>query len=730
MEHASRTEALSPSKGAALLLRLVVLTAALVIPLVFWLRAYEVFELAKSMALCLLGTAAGVLLLWRGAPVTLRTWTGALLIFGACLVSLTRTPLLVASGERLWEVGGLILLMWAAESGVISRMRLLTCVLVAHAFVTLYGVIQFFGIDAWVPDLYVQWTSFGENRVYSTMGNPDFFSAQTSFLLPVIIGLFLGIPNPAWRILAAASFLLASPPIIYTQARGAFVGFVASALVMLYLAGRYAFRETTAKILQRVGIAVLVIAALLFATPPGRHFAGRFSEVFTDPVKSADLQVRLFYWYSGWMMGTGYHPGAATHGLAVAGSGIGAFHLAGSRAQGEAQLIWNAKWPRAADVVSPHLEMYAHNDYVHLFAEIGPVGLGLYLWAMITILTAGWRAIRSLGPGEDGERWIRIGLLSAAVSFYVNSLVNFPLKVVSNAHVFFCCLVPVLLAGSSLPRRVLVPPRPGLVRNVMLAIATLLFLAGAERLGSNILASTYMKYGHQYISANYPKQAMAFFDKSTRLNPFHKDGILLHYYNGKALQSDGRIPEAVDAFSRSIGVFPDFPEGFQARGLARLALATQEQASAPALMQGNLDQALRDLAVAHALNPKDPMTCFYEAMAYRFNHQAAESVTPFRDAILYSQDHIPDASWNLSLSLIELNRLAEARAVLEPAMVRFPGSLPPNAKAVLTSLKAGHRPAAPPKVSHVPSISPPPPGMHAVPVKTKTQPPPGELDVR
>src|SRR6185436_12414680 len=105
------------SRSVTLLLRLVVLTAAVIIPLAFWLKAYEVFELAKSMALCLLGTLAGALLLWRGAPLRLRTFSGGLLIYGACLASLARTPLLVASGERLWEVGGLILLMWAAESG-------------------------------------------------------------------------------------------------------------------------------------------------------------------------------------------------------------------------------------------------------------------------------------------------------------------------------------------------------------------------------------------------------------------------------------------------------------------------------------------------------------------------------------------------------------------------------------------------------------------------------------
>src|ERR1044071_8505691 len=112
-----------PSRTVALLLRLVLLTAALVIPLAFWLKAYEVFELAKSMALCLLGTAAGVPLLRQRTPVTTRTFTGALLMFGLCLLSLLRTPLVSASAERLWEIAGIILLMWAAASGVISRDR-------------------------------------------------------------------------------------------------------------------------------------------------------------------------------------------------------------------------------------------------------------------------------------------------------------------------------------------------------------------------------------------------------------------------------------------------------------------------------------------------------------------------------------------------------------------------------------------------------------------------------
>jgi len=584
-----------------------------------------------------------------------------------------------------------ILLLWAAESGCVSRLRLLSCILFAHALVTLYGAVQFFGMDQWVPAFYVAWTSFGENRVYSTMGNPDFLGAQTSFLLPVLAGLFMGLPGTGSRILLGSCFLLAFAPVIYTQARGAFVGFVASTLVMLYLVGRYVYLEPTIRILRRVGIAVLVIAALLAATPRGRHFVGRFTEVAADPVTNADLQVRLFYWYSGWMMGTGYHPGR-THGLAVFGSGVGAFHLAGSRAQGEAQAIWNLKWPRSADVVSPHLEMYAHNDYVHLFAELGPVGLGLYLWAMSAPLTAGWRAIRFPGPGEEGERWIRIGILSGGVSFYVNSLTNFPLKVVSNAHVFFSCLVPILLAGSALPGRTITLPRalwPALVAGVLVT-------AGGERLASNLVASTYMKYGHQLISANYPTQAMTFFGKSAALKPFHKDGILLHYYNGKALQTAGRTPEAIEAFTRSIGVFPDFPEGFQARGLARMALATEQQRTAPAVYQDTLHLALADLATARALNPKDAMTCFYSGMAFRFNRQPAESVTPFRDAIRYSLDRIPDATWNLVLSLIELGRLKDARETLEPAIARFTTSLPPNAGSVLAALKAGRRPAGTP----------------------------------
>src|SRR5689334_19168634 len=91
-----------------LFLRLAVLTAAVLLPLLFYLKAYEVFEMAKSLALRLFGSLVVALLCARGKPLTSRSVVGALVFLLSCAVSAIHSPLLGATGERLQEIGGIV----------------------------------------------------------------------------------------------------------------------------------------------------------------------------------------------------------------------------------------------------------------------------------------------------------------------------------------------------------------------------------------------------------------------------------------------------------------------------------------------------------------------------------------------------------------------------------------------------------------------------------------------
>ena len=648
-------------------LRISVLSAAFIIPLVFYLDAYEVFELAKSTALKVFGMSAALLLLARGEPIRARSLTASLLFLAMALVSMLKTPLIAASLERIWELASIVALLWAAESGAVSRGSLVSAMCGSYALVTFYGLMQYLGVD------WIQWTSFGEKRVYATMGNPDFLAAQSSFLIPIQIALLLatwrrGVAAPA---LLTACLILDLPSLFYTQARGAYLGFIAALLTLAWLVHRFILRLSVRQFLSWFAMAGGILAVLVAVLPTGRHFIERFAEL-RDPVKSSSIQIRLFYWYSGFLMGRA-HP--------LTGSGIGGFHLAGSGAQGEAQNIWDRMYPRAAEVVSPHLELYAHNDYVHLFAELGPVGLGVFVWIMVSIIFLGLSAIGRIPPEKWLDRWLAIGLLASAVSYYVNSAMNFPLKVVPNAHFFFSCVVALLLPLTAAKPQIL--PLPRQKAAVIAALLAVFILS--ERAMGKMLATSYLKIGHRTLQANRVSDALRNFDCSNRLRPVHTDAILVNYYGGKALQSGGDYRGAVNAFTRSIASFPDFPEGYQARGLARMAVATETLKKASVESATNLEQAVVDLRRSAWLNPKEPQTWFFLGSALRMQAKPGESVSPFIECIRFSQGRIPDAYYGLALSLIETRRPADARKALEELLAKVPNF--PGARKLLSGIR-------------------------------------------
>ncbi|MCA9519613.1 MAG: O-antigen ligase family protein [Myxococcales bacterium] len=64
---------------------------------------------------------------------------------------------------------------------------------------------------------------------------------------------------------------------------------------------------------------------------------------------------------------------------------------------------------------------HAHNNYLHLLAEIGPLGLAAFLWIWVVLLRSGWRAYRRLptNEGDFGRPFVR-----AALGSYVGVLVG------------------------------------------------------------------------------------------------------------------------------------------------------------------------------------------------------------------------------------------------------------------------------------------------------------------
>ena len=202
---------LSPdSRGARLvdqLLDMLLVASLLGAPLIFYTKAYDVFEFNKITALRALCSLAGSLLLFkllfiRPLKLTRTAMDVPVLAWLAvCLVATFHTVNWRLSLHGVYEdFEGIttwlmytFMFWWPAQHVRSERqIRLvLGAVVLAGTVAGFYGLLQNFGIDfvPWNPDTY------NPERMFSTMGNPNFLAAYTVMSMPITLALFLDLPD-------------------------------------------------------------------------------------------------------------------------------------------------------------------------------------------------------------------------------------------------------------------------------------------------------------------------------------------------------------------------------------------------------------------------------------------------------------------------------------------------------------------------------------------------------
>lgn len=177
------------------------ITTVVAIPLFFDIRLYSVFDLSKVMALYLLTIA--ILVVWSIARVFKHGFKFShtaidipilVYIFIFIISSIISiNPIMSLFGtykrfEGLTATLCYILIFYTTVNFITTQKRLYLLVIsiVAGATVSsLYGIAQHLGFDIF------KWSSFEARRVFSTFGNPVFFSAYLVMTLPVAVALFL-----------------------------------------------------------------------------------------------------------------------------------------------------------------------------------------------------------------------------------------------------------------------------------------------------------------------------------------------------------------------------------------------------------------------------------------------------------------------------------------------------------------------------------------------------------
>ena len=315
---------------------------------------------------------------------------------------------------------------WQLAASVPGRERALLLLGALSALVGAYALVQFAGFDPLPPA-----TPF-KDRIVSVFTNPNHFGNFAAAALPAALGLYLyarGRP----RLAAAAACLLVYCGLLLSACRGAWWGALAGCLVIL-AGGAWRRWKALAFLLVLLAAATAGLTrrpalqgpdgpiTLAERLASSRHIVGELASAPDAPTPDSTINHRYFLWARTWEM-------IADHPLAGLGYGRFAAEFPAYRDRAADGKLFNSlRYHQKREDTA-----FAHNEYLHIWAETGLLGLAAFVWLVgagtLPALRKAWK-----GPPQA---WLFLGILSV---FLVHSLVSYPLRLPLNGSLFWLCL--------------------------------------------------------------------------------------------------------------------------------------------------------------------------------------------------------------------------------------------------------------------------------------------------
>ena len=365
-----------------------------------------------------------------------------LIFFGSQIIA---TILSIDRHTSIWGYysrfnGGLLsttsylILYWAFVSNIKKNeaIRGIKYLLFSALLVSLYGIAEHFGIDArfWVQDV--------QNRVFSTLGQPNWLAAWLVALLTIPLAFFLNKENPLLlntknkKITKGFNFALIFILylcLLYTKSRSGLLGFIATYTV--FWAGIFFLNKNKIKnILKPFGFitGLLLITTIIVGTPWTPQLKSFFiKQPQIEPIKQENQiptggtesgEIRKIVW-TGALNLWKNHP--------VFGTGVETF-------------AYSYYWyrPREHNDVSEWDFLYnkAHNEYLNFGATSGTIGLLSYLALVVTFISWSLKQIIK----KKKKVILNIALLSGFISILVTNFFGFSVTAVSLLFFLFPAL--------------------------------------------------------------------------------------------------------------------------------------------------------------------------------------------------------------------------------------------------------------------------------------------------
>lgn len=364
--------------------------------------------------------------------------------------------------RRALELAATIAAVWVGIACARDYTKAWTAVLVSISATSLYGIFQSAGIDP------MPWTMAFGGRAFGTLGNPDYYAGHLMLVIPLAASWLVG--RPVFSRSLGIAFVLFTAGFLLSQVRGAWLAMAALVPVAAWYGWKMAMTPVERKRVKwSVGAIGLVFAGMLVVDGDMRSRAASILQMggYDGAGRRYLWRVAINIWEDGFIRGFGAN---------------------GYRYQ----------FPRfqhiGESMDSPEFRSYsysehAHNELLQFGAEFGVIGVGLFLWGLVTWWIRWRRGLFSaIAGGRRQEAWTLLGTGLGIIGCFIYSWVNFPLQIVPTSLLWwFMVGASCELSGGGIRYRLSGSPALGAGAAALALGLALPFLGAMDLVGNGYL---------------------------------------------------------------------------------------------------------------------------------------------------------------------------------------------------------------------------------------------------
>jgi len=491
-------------------------------------------------------------------------------------------------------------------------------VLAGSVAVIIYALMQSAGLD------FVAWTASPRERVWSTLGNPDFLGAYLIMVIPLAAAVFLAAGSYAGKVSLFMLFLFLSGTLVLTKSRASWLGFFVSMGMFSALLREEIFKKHGKWALSFLGIvaaSVLILAAIkpvFLAVVASRLFS------ITD-MKEANIVSRL----------SGY--GTAIEAIKkspLLGTGLDTFSITFRRHM-------SASYARSGGVLLH--PGYAHNEFLQILLDMGIIGLSIYLWLLSVFFVTCAKVMKR----KDDAKILCCGIMCSVIALLVQNQFSFSVLATSVLFWLMLGLAVVLENRNAFPQSIPVPVKRGTGKIIYPAMTLLVTLISLVIL-KPLLAEFHFTRAESGINP------VSGYEKAVRLNPV--PGIY-RINLGKAYRKCGNSGKAIAEFKKEIEINPFNALGYNALGTVYVEESKREGDAAM------LDEGIAALEKAIELDPNFTEPHVTLGTAYERKGEIGKAVDVYRRSLAIDPA--------LSVSHFNLGCIYGNRKMFEEAFFHF-----------------------------------------------------------